>query len=124
MNDDLCVGCGDELLEIDKDPNGDKNATCKRCLAEEDHDYDLDPHAVFNRIGERTDTPRQPKSAFTAVPYKPDRLIVDAKLLESWARQLDCDRESFDQDKARSTAREIRGMIKDSRERKAKRKVK
>ncbi len=48
-----CIGCGTELLCIDDDPNGDRNATCARCVAEECHDFDLDPDAVFSRNGDR-----------------------------------------------------------------------
>lgn len=46
-----CFGCGTELLALDDDPNGDHNATCKRCLAEEDHDFDRFPGFTFTRSG-------------------------------------------------------------------------
>ena len=49
-NDDTCIGCGTELSCIDDDPNGDKNCKCKRCTAEEEHDYDLED-VEFNRDG-------------------------------------------------------------------------
>lgn len=50
---ETCISCGDELYELDRDPNGDKNATCARCVAEESHDFELEPHAVFDRRGNR-----------------------------------------------------------------------
>lgn len=50
---DLCLGCGTELGHLDMDPNGDENATCARCRAEEDHDFDAEPDAVFNRAGQQ-----------------------------------------------------------------------
>lgn len=54
--DDYCVACGCELLElIDDDPNGDRNPKCARCRAEEAHDFDVEPQAVFNRQGSRID---------------------------------------------------------------------
>ena len=58
VEDDMsewCIGCGDRLIDaIDSDPNGEKNATCARCRAEEAHDYDAEPLVIFNRWGERT----------------------------------------------------------------------
>lgn len=48
-----CLGCGEELCCLDEDPNGDENPTCARCRAQEDHDYDAEPLALFSRGGER-----------------------------------------------------------------------
>ena len=50
-----CIGCQTELLDCDLDPNGEENSDCVRCRAEEDHDFDAEPNAVFNRFGERVD---------------------------------------------------------------------
>lgn len=50
-----CIGCQNTLSVLDNDPNGDENATCCQCRAEEDHDFDAEPQAIFNRLGERTD---------------------------------------------------------------------
>jgi len=50
-----CIICGEELFCVDDDPNGDKNCKCCRCVAEEDHDYDLEPEAIFDRYGNRVD---------------------------------------------------------------------
>jgi hypothetical protein len=52
---DHCISCGAELTIIDDDLNGRKNCTCVRCRAEEKHDFDADPWALFNRCGERMD---------------------------------------------------------------------
>jgi len=53
-----CLGCGTELNHLDEDPNGDKNATCARCRAEEEHDYDLEPGVEFERDGSRKEKKR------------------------------------------------------------------
>ena len=51
---DICIGCHDELNEtIDADPNGDMNATCARCRAEDAHDFDRWPNVRFDRHGNR-----------------------------------------------------------------------
>ena len=50
-----CLGCGTELCHLDDDPNGARNATCAHCRAEEEHDFDSEPSAVFSRSGERVD---------------------------------------------------------------------
>lgn len=55
---DECIDCGEPLLGCDSDPNGDKNSTCARCRAEDKHDFDRFPGAVFNRSGERIDEGR------------------------------------------------------------------
>lgn len=47
-----CISCSTEMSVIDDDPNGDHNATCARCRAEEDHDFDAQPGAVFDRSGD------------------------------------------------------------------------
>ncbi len=46
-----CISCQVELCHLDDDPNGDRNPVCARCRAEEDHDFDADPHAKFDRSG-------------------------------------------------------------------------
>lgn len=84
MSDEHCFGCGTELLEIDKDPNGDLNVTCKRCMAEEDHDFDAEPGAVFGRAGERIDHPKMWRPTATPVK-KPERLLVGVDTLREWA---------------------------------------
>lgn len=86
MSDDFCVSCATELLEIDKDPNGDPNATCKRCVAEEDHDFDADPHAVFSRSGERTDPPKAWRPVPSEPASKPVRMMVDVEKVEAWIK--------------------------------------
>lgn len=49
-----CLNCQNELIaSIDDDPNGDKNVICTRCIAEEAHDFDVEPNAVFDRYGNR-----------------------------------------------------------------------
>lgn len=48
-----CIGCQVIMCYLDDDPNGDKNATCARCRAEEEHDFDAEPDAEFSRSGER-----------------------------------------------------------------------
>lgn len=52
----LCLSCSDELCALDDDPNGDSNATCARCRAEEDHDFDAEPDVKFNRDGSLVET--------------------------------------------------------------------
>lgn len=56
MNRGHCISCTDELTWLDDDPNGDKNATCQKCRAEEDHDFDAEPNAVFDKRGCRVDS--------------------------------------------------------------------
>lgn len=51
MTDEYCVGCGTEMLPIDDDPNGAKNAICARCTAEEAHDFSRWPKVRFDRSG-------------------------------------------------------------------------
>ena len=48
-----CINCGVELNVADEDPNGDKNPDCAKCRAEERHDFDREPWALFDRYGER-----------------------------------------------------------------------
>jgi hypothetical protein len=50
-----CLNCLEELCGLDDDPNGEHNATCAKCRAEEDHDFDAEPDAVFNRDGSMAD---------------------------------------------------------------------
>ena len=52
---EICLGCGTELCCIDEDPNGEMGCVCAQCRAEEDQDYDIEPNAVFDRRGSRTD---------------------------------------------------------------------
>lgn len=53
----LCPACWTPLVDaIDSDPNGDMNATCARCRAEEEHDFDAEPGVTFNRYGDRNPT--------------------------------------------------------------------
>jgi hypothetical protein len=51
MSDDYCISCGCDLCIIDQDPDGRKNATCARCRAEEEHDFDAEPNVRFDRAG-------------------------------------------------------------------------
>lgn len=53
-----CLSCPEQLCIVDDDPNGDGNATCAKCRAEDDHDFDKEPGAVFSRSGERIDNKR------------------------------------------------------------------
>ena len=46
-----CIYCHTELRECDNDPNGEENSVCKQCVAEMEHDYDLEPNVVYNRYG-------------------------------------------------------------------------
>jgi hypothetical protein len=63
VNRHYCINCGCDLSIIDDDANGRKNCTCARCRAEEEHDFDAEPNAKFNRIGWRVDdaSPEQPE---------------------------------------------------------------
>jgi hypothetical protein len=48
----ICLGCHTQLIPAyDADPNGDMSATCAKCRAEEAHDFDRWPKAVFDRSG-------------------------------------------------------------------------
>lgn len=68
-----CISCNKELTAIDDDPNGAFNSTCRRCEAEEAHDFDAEPDAVFSDLGERLDEPKRPCST-----YDPLQQIFDA----------------------------------------------
>lgn len=75
-----CLGCGDSLCHLDDDPNGDQNATCARCRAQENHDFDAEPNAVFSRSGERVDDtpqrrvmPESLRSVLALIPQQPQR---------------------------------------------------
>jgi len=46
-----CLGCGDNLRYLDRDPNGAENSTCAKCRAEEEHDFDMYPNVKFDRSG-------------------------------------------------------------------------
>lgn len=52
---DYCIKCGVLLNVLDEDPNGEKNPDCARCRAEENHDFDRETKAIFNRAGKRID---------------------------------------------------------------------
>jgi hypothetical protein len=52
-----CIGCHTELTVTDDSPNGDYNATCLRCRAEESHDFDREPDVTFTRWGLRIEAP-------------------------------------------------------------------
>lgn len=113
MADEHCIGCGTVLLEIDKDPNGRQNSTCKQCIAEEGHDFDVEPDAVFSRMGERTDTPRAwvtPASLFKDSQDRPARRYVQVSLLAKWEKLL-ANAEFSDSDTALKVVSEIRATI-------------
>lgn len=56
MSEGHCLNCGTILCCLDEDPNGDQNAVCAKCRAEEAHDFDAEPNAKFGRNGSRIDT--------------------------------------------------------------------
>lgn len=63
MNDDYCLNCAREMIPThDNDPNGQENAVCAQCRAEEEHDFDAEPGAVFNRAGHRIDEAGQDRA--------------------------------------------------------------
>lgn len=75
-----CIDCGTELSLLDDDPNGNHNATCTRCRAESEHDFDTEPNVVFTRAGAPVDaklSPRQMpenlRSVFHSIPQQPQR---------------------------------------------------
>lgn len=75
-----CINCRTELCCLDDDPNGDRNATCAQCRAQEEHDFDAEPHAVFNRAGERIDDapaarsmPQHLSKVLASIPQQPQR---------------------------------------------------
>ena len=75
-----CINCGEELCNLDDDPNGDRNATCARCKAQDEHDFDAEPGAVFSRSGERVESkPQRPtmpqnlRSVLEKLPQLPQR---------------------------------------------------
>ena len=43
---------------LDLDPNGEGNATCAKCRAEEEHDFDREPDVRFTRAGHRIEPQR------------------------------------------------------------------
>lgn len=49
----FCISCQTPLTVIDEDPNGEQNATCAKCRAEENHDFDAEPNAQYSRDGTR-----------------------------------------------------------------------
>lgn len=48
-----CISCNTDLSIIDRNPDGRENATCARCRAEEEHDFNKEPKAKFTRGGHR-----------------------------------------------------------------------
>lgn len=53
---EYCLECQELLLDwIDSDPNGERNITCARCRAEQDHDFDAEPDVAFDRCGHMID---------------------------------------------------------------------
>lgn len=50
-----CIVCQDLLSE---DVDGADAAKCARCVAEENHDFDREPHVTFERNGERVEHER------------------------------------------------------------------
>lgn len=49
----FCISCLSELNYLDDDPNGEHNAVCAKCRAEENHDFDTEPDVLFLRNGKR-----------------------------------------------------------------------
>lgn len=75
-----CLSCPEELCHLDDSPNGARNATCARCRAEESHDFDREPQAIFSRSGERLDDkpkrrsmPESLSSVLANLPQLPQR---------------------------------------------------
>lgn len=75
MSDDYCVGCGGDLISsLDDDPNGSPNATCAKCRAEEEWDFDQYPEAKFSRGGLLLNDPfRSPEDRYDELL---DRFLV------------------------------------------------
>lgn len=53
MSTEYCIGCQDELKFFDRDPNGEFNPICLRCVAEEEHDFTKYPKVKFDRMGQQ-----------------------------------------------------------------------
>ena len=68
MSKGNCINCTTPLNVLDDDPNGDPNCVCAKCRAEENHDFDAEPNAVYDRRGHRVETP-QSKNGFTAIEF-------------------------------------------------------
>ncbi len=78
MEPEYCIGCTDELIPaLDDDPNGEKNATCVRCLAEESWDFDRYPKAKFNRAGYLIEPRRRSASPLKALKFAKDAGLCD-----------------------------------------------
>jgi hypothetical protein len=57
MMRDRCGDCSDVLIgHFDDDPSGREATTCARCVAEQGHDFDAEPGAIFRRGGDRMAT--------------------------------------------------------------------
>lgn len=75
-----CIDCGTELNLLDDDPNGAHNATCARCRAESEHDFDAEPNVVITRSGDVVEAkssarqmPENLRSVFQSIPQQPQR---------------------------------------------------
>lgn len=116
-----CMECQTELCLADNDDNGRENGICKRCVAEQDHDFDAEPNAVFSRFGERTDPQRAwtpPARLFKSSEDRPRRLCVTVDQLEKWASTLEGAENGSGATGGLEAAKEIRAMIGKSDERK------
>ena len=80
MSEEHCLGCGTELSFIDDDPNGDKNCTCARCRAEEDHDFDREPDVIFDRAGRMVEPTKEEEQL--------KELILEGKALHTKIEDL------------------------------------
>lgn len=71
-----CIECGTELTVVDQDPNRTCGGVCARCVAEQSHDFDAEPDAVFTRAGTRMPTPRYRKvlQSIERLPQRQDSL--------------------------------------------------
>ncbi|MBI6883123.1 hypothetical protein [Pseudomonas putida] len=117
MSEENCVTCDVELCIADRDPDGTKNAECLRCIAEQNHDFDREPNAVFSRMGERLDPPQEPKPCSRVKQEKPAKIYVLVDQLKEWEKVLS-------NAGAARAVNEIRAMITASEERKKQRKKK
>ena len=63
-NPKFCISCGVKLEDCDRYPNGDQNCVCIKCRAEECHDFDKEPGAIFDRQGRRTDRTEKKKDRY------------------------------------------------------------
>jgi len=98
MAQEYCIGCTAPLLHLDRDPNGDVNATCKRCVAEEGHDFDTEPDATFDRIGNREEFHTIPLTStrfhMSTINHVPTLRALALSILQN-ARQFDWTLQGF-----------------------------